>query len=281
MGVTMKRIVFLAAVVGLGLTQGARAADMSVHGLSPSPFYMPPVNSMPDWSGLYIGFNGGYGFGSSSVSANFFGPVVAGFPAIGVAGEPLGFSTAGNPSGAVFGGQVGYNWQWASVVFGVEGDFGAATLTASGNALTNSIANPGFPVGFQASSSINWLTSVRARLGYTWGPGLVYVTGGGAWVNTDIKTLTCDTGVATCTVGNFTGTQSGWTFGAGYEWMIAPNWIGRAEYLYYSLGSRVNASAFGPDPLGLGLAGSGVSVTANTLSINVIRAGLEYKFDWH
>ena len=133
MGWIMKRIVLLAAVVGLGLTQGARAADMSVHGLSPSPFFLPPVNSMPDWSGFYIGFNGGYGFASSSVSANFFGPIVT-------AGEPLGFSTAGNPAGAVFGGQVGYNWQWASLVFGVEGDFDAATLTASGNVVTNSIA---------------------------------------------------------------------------------------------------------------------------------------------
>ena len=78
---TMKRILFLAAAIGLGLTQGARSADMSVHGLSPSPFFLPPVNSMPDWSGFYIGFNGGYGFASSSVSANFFGPIVA-------AGEP-------------------------------------------------------------------------------------------------------------------------------------------------------------------------------------------------
>src|SRR5262249_21756324 len=123
----MKRILFLAAAIGLGLTQGARAADMSVH--AQSPVFMPPVNSMPDWSGFYIGFNGGYGFGSSSVSANFFGPIVAGVGA--TPGEPLGFSTAGNPAGAVFGGQVGYNWQWASVVFGVEGDFDAATLTAS------------------------------------------------------------------------------------------------------------------------------------------------------
>jgi outer membrane immunogenic protein len=271
MGWIMKRIVLLAAVVGLGLTQGARAADMSVHGLSPSPFFLPPVNSMPDWSGLYIGFNGGYGFGSSSVSANFFGPIVT-------AGEPLGFSTAGNPAGAVFGGQVGYNWQWASLVFGVEGDFDAATLTASGNVVTNSIAGAGAPVGFQASSSINWLSSVRARLGYTWGPGLVYLTGGGAWVNTDIKTLTCDTAFAACTQGNFTGTQSGWTLGAGFEWMIAPNWIARTEYLYYSLGSRTNAAAFTTPVAALG--GSGVSVTANTLNINVIRAGLEYKFDW-
>ena len=116
-GMSMKRVLVLAGVMGLALAQGAQAADMSVQA---SPFWLPPVNATPDWSGPYIGFNGGYGFGSGSVTGSFFGPIVA-------LGEPLGFSTAGNPVGAVFGGQVGYNWQQASVVFGVEGDFDAAT----------------------------------------------------------------------------------------------------------------------------------------------------------
>ena len=126
----MKRVLFLAGVMGLALAQGAQAADMSVQA---SPFWLPPVNATPDWSGPYIGFNGGYGFGSGSVTGSFFGPIVA-------VGDPLGFSTAGNPVGAVFGGQVGYNWQQASVVFGVEGDFDAATLTASGNTVSSSLA---------------------------------------------------------------------------------------------------------------------------------------------
>src|SRR5262249_60749909 len=56
----MRRILFLAAAIGLGLTQGARAADMSVH--AASPFFLPPVNSTPDWSGPYLGFNGGLCF---------------------------------------------------------------------------------------------------------------------------------------------------------------------------------------------------------------------------
>ena len=126
----MTRVLFLAGVMGLALAQGAQAADMSVQA---SPFWLPPVNATPDWSGPYLGFNGGYGFGSGSVTGSFFGPIVA-------LGEPLGFSTAGNPVGAVFGGQVGYNWQQASVVFGVEGDFDAATLTASGNTVSSSFA---------------------------------------------------------------------------------------------------------------------------------------------
>jgi outer membrane immunogenic protein len=266
----MKRVLFLAGVMGLALAQGAQAADMSVQA---SPFWLPPVNATPDWSGPYIGFNGGYGFGSGSVTGSFFGPIVA-------AGEPQGFSTAGNPVGAVFGGQVGYNWQLASVVFGVEGDFDAATLTASGNNVSSSLAVPGAPVGFQASTNVNWLSTIRARLGYTWGPGLVYITGGGAWANVDVKTLSCDTGFAACSANNFTGTQSGWTLGAGFEWMLAPNWFARAEYLYTSLNGRSNAGAF-TVPAIVGIGGSGVNITTNQMTMNVIRLGLDYKFDWH
>ena len=79
-GMSMKRVLFLAGVMGLALAQGAQAADMSVQA---SPFWLPPVNATPDWSGPYIGFNGGYGFGSGSVTGSFFGPIVA-------VGEPAG-----------------------------------------------------------------------------------------------------------------------------------------------------------------------------------------------
>ena len=266
----MRRILFLAAAIGLGLTQGVRAADMSVH--AASPFFLPPVSSTPDWSGPYLGFNGGYGFGSSSVNGRFVGAIVG-------LGEPFGFSTAGNPTGAVFGGQVGYNWQLASVVFGVEGDFDAATLTATGNVVTSSLAVGGAPIGAQASTNMNWLSSIRVRLGYTWGPGLVYITGGGGWANVDVRTTVCDTAFAACTATNFTGTQSGWTVGAGAEWMLSPNWFARAEYLYYGLNGRSSSGAI-TAPLVPALAGSSLNVTTSQLTINVIRLGLEYKFDW-
>jgi outer membrane immunogenic protein len=270
----MRRILFLAAAIGLGLTQGARAADMSVNAVS--PFFLPPVNSTPDWSGPYLGFNGGYGFGSSSVNGAFVG-TIAGF-------DPFGFSTAGNPTGAVFGGQVGYNWQLAGVVFGVEGDFDAATLTATGNVVTGSLAPlppalvAGAPIGAQASTTMNWLSTIRARLGYTWGPGLVYVTGGGAWANVDVRTTVCDTALFACTATNFTGTQSGWTVGAGAEWMLSPNWFARVEYLYTGLNGRTNAGAITTP--GAFLAGSSLNITTSQMTINVIRLGLEYKFDW-
>src|SRR5262245_39343459 len=266
----MKRVLCLAAVMCMGFAHGALAADMSVRASQwASPFFLPPVNATPDWSGVYLGFHGGYGFGNSNVTGTFIGPIVA-------AGESVAFSTAGNPVGAVLGGQIGYNWQAASASYGVEGDFGAATTTGSVNTVTASAGFPALPVAAQASSNLNWLSSVRGRLGYTWGPGLVYITGGGAWASAEVKTLVCDTAFNACTANNFTNIASGWALGAGFEWMMAPNWIARAEYLYYSLGNSTNnVGAFA------NLTGSGVNVATNSAKLNVIRLGLEYKFDWH
>lgn len=242
----------------LGLADGALAADMSVQASNPF-FYMPPVNPNWDWSGVYLGFNGGYGFGNGGVAGN-----------LGRLGDPVGFSTAGDPTGAVFGGQIGYNWQAASVVFGVEGDFDGATIENSGNAVTSSIILPGAPVGVQASSRVNWLASIRGRLGYTWGPGMIYITGGGAWDNTDIKTLACDTAFVTCASNNFSHTSNGWAGGAGFQWLLTPNWIARAEYLFYGLPNTPTNGA-----------GFGVNITTGHANFNVIRVGLDYKFDWH
>ena len=57
--------------------------------------------------------------------------------------------------------------------------------------------------------------------------------------------------------------------------MVAPNWLARAEYLYYSLDNSANAAPFA------GLVGSGVNIATSSMKLNVIRLGLDYKFDWH
>ena len=104
---------------------------------------------------------------------------------------------------------------------------------------------------------------------------MIYITGGGAWGSAEVKTLTCDTAFAVCTSNNFTDIRSGWTLGAGFEWMVAPNWLARAEYLYYSLDNSANAAPFA------GSVGSGVNIATSSMKLNVIRLGLDYKFDWH
>ena len=107
---------------------------------------------------------------------------------------------------------------------------------------------------------------------------MIYVTGGGAWTGVEVNggvTAATATTLATGTFSNST-TLSGWVVGAGYEWMIAPNWSLRGEYLYYGFtGNNNNNGA-------LVFPASGVAVTGTTgkLNTSVVRIGLDYKFDW-
>ena len=75
---------------------------------------------------------------------------------------------------------------------------------------------------------------------------MIYVTGGGAWASLDFNAG----GPANDFVFSSTSTKSGWTIGAGYEWLINPNWSVRAEYLYYKFtgatSATVNAGGVAP-----------------------------------
>jgi outer membrane immunogenic protein len=206
----------------------------------------------PTWTGLYLGVNGGWGWTSSS-NVTFDTVPVGGFPA---------FTFAQNASGPVFGGQLGYNWQAGNWVFGVEGDVDGVGTQKN----FKSFAEPTTGLTFSASASPNWLASLRGRLGYTWGPGMIYLTGGGAWEGVQFNTSDA---VASS---SFTNTRSGWTIGGGYEWMIAPNWMVRAEYLYYGFSGTVNNVT--------PILGGGVSHSWSNTNTSVARIGLNYKFDW-
>jgi outer membrane immunogenic protein len=78
---------------------------------------------------------------------------------------------------------------------------------------------------------------------------------------------------------SFTNTRSGYAVGAGYEWMINPNWIARVEYLHYGFGSGGNTFAL---PVSCGAVVTGGSCGGNIASsnnnIDTVRAALSYKF---
>src|ERR1700755_2733835 len=98
----------IAALLMLG--SAANAADMG----RPIPYQPPAMVAAPNWTGFYLGVNAGGAFGQDRIG---FG--VTGFPA---------FATIDNAfSGFVGGGQIGYNWQFNSLVAGVEADFQGTT----------------------------------------------------------------------------------------------------------------------------------------------------------
>jgi outer membrane immunogenic protein len=192
----MKRFAALCFALGALVTaQGAAAADLSL-----APLYKSaPAAATPayDWSGFYLGVNGGGGWGNSAWSA----PASA-------------FSVRGGQAG----GTAGYNMQFGKAVVGLEGDFDWSGLNGSS-------AAAGCPLG--CSTSETWLSTVRGRFGYSFDRVMPYVTGGLAVG--DIRAATAGFGGSSV--------NPGWTLGAGVEVALPGNWTAKAEYLRVDLGS--------------------------------------------
>jgi outer membrane immunogenic protein len=257
-----------AAVACLGQ---AYAADLGY----PAYKAPPPVAPVQSWTGLYIGANGGWGWSNINVSETPFGTT-------GIA-DILAGSYSTSAKGGLFGGQLGYNWQAGNFVLGIEGDYDGASINGSQQGVFPSILAPsGNTNGFMVHENINSLATIRGRIGYTWGPGLLYFTGGGAWENVQANgIISANTGPSVygnSATGSFSTTKSGYVVGAGFEWMVAQNWTVRAEYLYYDFnGGGTNYQ------LGLAncaVANCGVNVTSASNNISAFRLGANYKFDW-
>jgi len=230
----MKRIL-IAGALALAAGGQALAADLPQPGPPPPrapATYVPVPAPVFTWSGIYIGVNGGYAFGTS----NWTDPV-------------LGSTGNFNPSGYLFGGTVGGNYQWGQFVLGIEAD----------GDWTNVDATTFSNCGGGCETKSDWLATVRGRAGYAFDRFLVYGTGGAAFGN-----LQAGAGFAPFS----STTQIGWTAGAGVEFAFTPNLTAKVEYLYVDLGNQSCAVA---NCLG----------TANqtvTLTENVVRAGINYKF---
>ena len=179
-------------------------------------------------------------------------------------------------------------------VWGIETDFQGADIHRDGRA-AGAAAVAGFAPAVveldgTGSQKIDWFGTLRGRVG--WLPVnslLVYATGGLAYghVQTDMSFTANVINNASpingsTAVSNLT-TRAGWTIGGGLEWMFAPNWTIKGEYLYYDLGhvtldSTLELFKVGPTP-----AESGLGASANIRSEvhyngSIARVGLNYKF---
>ena len=199
----MRRL--LSTISGLALTATASfAADLPRQMPAKAPAYMPVAYN---WTGFYLGINGGYGWGRSSWD---------------------GFSSGTfNTNGGLIGGTIGYNWQGmgSPFVFGLEGDVDWANIRGS-------FANAACAGGCETKSS--WLATVRGRLGYSLDRVMPYITGGLAVGDIQANRV------------GFSGmsdTRAGWTIGGGIEGVIVDRWTAKLEYLYTDLGSSSCAAA--------------------------------------
>lgn len=190
------------------------------------PDYGPPRYL---WTGLYTGLQAGYGWGSS------------------IQTDINGVSTGSyDTDGFIGGATLGYNFQAGQIVWGLETDFSFSDVKG-GTTLIG-------PVTY--SSSMDWLWTVRGRLGLDMNGWMPYITGGLAVADVDASSLNGAFGKS--------DTKAGWTVGGGLEVKLDRNWSLKAEYLYVDLGHITVAS---PAPL-----------RVEFDELHIVRAGINYKF---
>jgi outer membrane immunogenic protein len=297
----MFRRTLLASAGAMALTGAALAADLPSR--APPPVYLPPPPVFT-WTGLYIGINAGYTW-SNNNNVDTDAANVSSIAGLNgdIGGEVATLATGDVPvqtNGFIGGGQIGYNWQFANnFVVGIEADIqGVAGANRTGSlaqsgVVPGSVGIGGVPVSassvITSTKDIHYLGTVRGRLGFTLTPTfLVYGTGGLAYGGVSSSTNITETLGFTDTpdpfgtFGNFSQSRVGWTAGGGLEWLFAPNWSLKVEYLYYDLG-RVTypltpIQQFG----GFGTLLETVTAVQSSTRFNgnIVRAGLNYHFIW-
>jgi high affinity Mn2+ porin len=227
--------VFAGAGLSLLMLDGpAVAADM--------PLKAPHIQSVFDWTGLYIGAHAGYSRGSSNI----------------VLSDPASTATSNSFSGVIGGVQAGYNYRLPSgMLLGVEAD-----ITFPNYLTSNSVVSSLVTARSAVTEQWDYVGTARGRVGYAAGPWLAYATGGLAWAGERF--------LNTPAIGSdekILNTRLGWAAGAGVEYAFAPHWSARLEYLY---------SQFGKADIRFASA----TQYASTLDFQSLRLGLNRKIDW-
>jgi len=233
--------------IALGLFTAAIAASFG-EGTARAQYAAPPLPPpVFAWNGGYVGLNAGVAGGADAISET-------------------SFATTGSGTMTAFGGTgglaAGNNWQSIGWLFGVEADVSYVGLHGSQDLTTANFSSIEHD-SFQAS----WLSTIRGRAGYVWGNWLLYMTAGAAIGDHKYDGVINAFGIA-----NPSGDviKVGWTLGLGTEWMFAPAWTVKVEYLFADLGSETfTANVFN----------NKVSVTGR-LTEDMVRLGLNYKLGW-
>jgi outer membrane immunogenic protein len=244
----MLRKLLLVGIASVALGGAAHAADI----IEPTAY---------DWTGPYIGIQGGYVWGENDASAEETGGAV---PAVlDIEDDDV---VLNGPDGSIgidgwVGGlHLGYLWQHDSLVLGIEGDGEFADVDGDTNVLEGGDPEPG-----ELEQEIDWLASLRLRAGFAMDRTLIYATGGLAVGGVEFKIFD-EEGVEFASKDS---TEWGWTVGGGLEHAFTDALSARVEYRYTDLGD-IGASA----------SDGQVTISADTeTTFHAVRVGLSWHFD--
>jgi len=240
----MKKVLLVtASLIALGAAAPAVAADLAARPYTKAPAMIAAVY---DWSGFYIGANGGWG--SSRSSWDFL-------PGVVTFGEG-----SHDASGGTVGGQVGYRWQAGTWVFGVEAQGNWADFKGSNISL--------FDATVRNESRIDAFGLFTGQVGYAANNVLFYVKGGAAVTSNDYRRFVAATN--TLFAASNDDTRWGGTVGVGLEYGFAPNWSFGVEYNHLFMQDRTLAFT---TPGGLFAGNARVDQ-----DVDLVTARLNYKF---
>ncbi|MFL6819658.1 MAG: outer membrane protein [Bradyrhizobium sp.] len=241
----------LAAAGALTMISSASAADLAARPYTKAP--PPMVAALYDWSGFYLGINGG---GAWSHKCWDIAPVVLG---------PLLPEGCHDASGAVVGGQIGYRWQASSWVFGLEAQGDWADISGS------RVSQQFFlvPGDTDSRSRINSFGLFTGQIGYAWNNALFYLKGGAAVAGDRYDHRFVGTNVL---IDSVRETRWGGVVGVGLEYGFTPNWSIGIEYDHMFMGERTLDFRDG----------AGVISTTDRIrqDVDMVTARLHYRFNW-
>jgi len=246
------------------LSGSALAADLPAR----MPVKAPAVAAAPySWTGCYVGGHAGAGWGRTVISD----PNAVSGAIFNLITPTPDASIGMHDTGAVVGGQVGCDYQFASNwVVGLAGDFSWAKIDGQANDPFFGGKDPTLPLTLE--SHTDFLASTTGRVGYAWDHYLLYAKGGAAWSHNKyaVNNFFCITFAGAC-YANASETRLGWIAGAGFEWAFTRNWSVLLEYDHYGFGTK-GVTFFDP--------GHNFSVVFNEkLDLDVVKVGLNYRFN--
>ena len=214
------------------------------------------------WTGAFAGFNAGYSFDRRPIVTNQATVVgtdldraLAGATIAQASAQSATVQTETRANGVLGGGTIGYNRQFGRVIVGAEADIDGSGLSGKGRSFGTAVASVGGTANPVASlvaneRSLDWMSTVRGRIGYLITPRLLVFGTGGLAVG-GVSQQTSAFQLSSGPVGSFLASSGalsrqssvlvGWSIGGGIEYMLTSRASIKAEYICYDLGSSNTA----------------------------------------
>jgi outer membrane immunogenic protein len=255
-----KFLLGMAGLVALGMSAPASAADLAARPYTKAP---PPMAApYYDWSGFYIGANAGGGWSRKCWDVTNFRTLA----------PPVALEGCHDASGAVAGGQIGYRWQSAGWVFGLEAQGDWADLKGSNVSL--------FIPNWTNNSKVEAIGLFTGQVGYAWNNVLWYVKGGAA-VTDDKYRGTVTTTLPGALFDSARDTRWGGVVGTGLEFRFAPNWSLAVEYDHLFMGNRdVTFTSTGVLAPGVIPVGGVFRTDSIRQDVDMVTVRVNYRFGW-